>query len=314
MPDQLITYPLARDLITVSRDPDRYDWDFDATVHEIPPTDLDLIHLDQLRAQANVYNEINYTTDTQICYSYFRHVQGHPRWVDSRCLRTRWAYRTCAECEAGYDPCHDDGCQICWPRPEGISNRRMHRFYRSWQQRRDGVSPWGYRGNPCDDNDCRICRPRWSLSLSELSALNAQERRSNWERHVARQRRELLTEMQDRAKARARELLQELCTAEQWETYQRDGHIPVKGSNGGDYLITKGYSGNVIVGTANDGYVNGRYTYVQRKCAHPNMTDTVKIGNLGTEYIRLPDEDAMIAQMLRIQADEQGWLEIANNY
>jgi hypothetical protein len=152
------------------------------------------------------------------------------------------------------------------------------------------------------------------MSLIELSARNAQERRHNWERHVEAQRYERVKEMQAAAQARAQELLEELCTTEQWEIYQRDGHIPVKGSNGGDYLITKGYSGNVIVGTAEDGYVNGRYTYVQRKCAHPNMTDRVKIGNFGEEWIRLPDEDAMIAQMLRIQADEHGWLEVANNY
>jgi hypothetical protein len=99
------------------------------------------------------------------------------------------------------------------------------------------------------------------------------------------------TQRRRQAEARARALLLSLLTEDARATFADTGVIHVVGSAGGRYRIERGYSGNIHGG--------GR-----EYCAHPRMTSP--------EGDRMPMEDAMIAQMLMIQTDEPGFLEIAN--
>jgi hypothetical protein len=54
--------------------------------------------------------------------------------------------------------------------------------------------------------------------------------------------------------------------------------------------------------------------YMRRKCAHPQMGSEINMGNLGTGYVAMAFADAMIAQKLMIETDEQAWLNVANNF
>lgn len=314
MPDQLLLYPRAAEgLITVDRRDYAYsDWGFDDRIYPIPPAGSGYISLEAIRLRTFEYTEA-YDLPTPaepICNDYYTHLRTHGRWVGENGRRTTFAEPTCQICDEWTEPrrCTNDYCRVCWPPP--TSTTRYHQLYRSWAERRAGASPWAYRGNPCDRQDCTICRPLWAMSLVELARVNVRRQRRRWEDHVSERRYQRVQEIQRTAAQRAAALLKELCTDEQWTTYLSEGHIPVVGSNGGRYLITSGYSGNVIVGEDPE----NRYEYLRRKCAHPNMTEWVDIDNLGKDYIRMPDEDAMIAQMLCIQADEDEWLSIANNY
>lgn len=290
--------------IELSREAEPHEWTFDPTVYANPPAEI----RPQLWTFDETYNEIH-------CSNQRYHVQDHRRWYSGSAVgvheRSNYIYRTCARCEDGTYPgrCHDGGCRACWPRPD-LPPSAFHMMYRSREQIREQVSPWAHRGNQCGDaRYCRVCYPLWAMNLVELSAFNARERRESWERHVAIQRMQLLEEMHEKATKRAQELLKSLCTPEQWENYRQRQQIPVTGSKGGQYLIEKGYSGNVIVVGE-----ERRWGNVARKCAHPRMSHGVVLGNLGTGHVSMAEEDAMITQMLCIQANEEHWLDVANNF
>ena len=92
------------------------------------------------------------------------------------------------------------------------------------------------------------------------------------------------------AMQRAERLLRATLTLEQQRQFEQHGWFDVEGSAGGRYRILTGYQRNVQrLGP------DGRPTH--QLCAHP--TD-------------VPDEDAMLAQKLLLEADEAAFSRIAN--
>lgn len=97
------------------------------------------------------------------------------------------------------------------------------------------------------------------------------------------------------AAVRASATLTSLLTAEQRRQYAERRFFDVVGSRGGRYRIRHGCAGNVCR------LADSRET--DSYCAHPPMRD---------EHGALPYEDAMIAQLLALTADEDGFLAVAN--
>ena len=92
------------------------------------------------------------------------------------------------------------------------------------------------------------------------------------------------------ARQRAERLLRATLTLEQQRQFEQHGWFDVEGSAGGRYRILTGYQRNVErLGS------DGRPTH--RLCAHP---------------ADVPDEDAMLAQKLLLEADEAAFSRIAN--
>jgi len=95
----------------------------------------------------------------------------------------------------------------------------------------------------------------------------------------------------DAPRQRAERLLKANLTLEQTAQLEAQGWFEVLGSLGRRYRIWQGQVRNVIR-LGEDG------TPAQRLCAHP------------AEYV--PDEDAMLAQKLLIEVDEEAFAKIAN--
>lgn len=92
------------------------------------------------------------------------------------------------------------------------------------------------------------------------------------------------------AKRRARKILKEFCTPEQWKQFLKQKTITVIGSHSGIvYTVILGRIHNVKVSSE-----ESKYTL----CAHPQ--------------IMVPDEDTILAQKLMLECNEQEFLKIAN--
>ena len=98
------------------------------------------------------------------------------------------------------------------------------------------------------------------------------------------------------AEARAEELLRELLDDQQWKDWLRVHQFEVIGSEGRKYKIIKGHAGNVKE-------LNDLGQTVASLCIHPQMH---------TEGGRLPETDAVIAQLLTLRTDEAEFRRIAN--
>lgn len=111
------------------------------------------------------------------------------------------------------------------------------------------------------------------------------------------------------AKARAEQTLLMLLTPEQRREYKERRQFHVRGSKGTLYRILHGSSGNVrqVLSEADEG--RGLHAF----CAHPRMRVDGD-SELGIAGGVLPHEDAMIAQMLALMADEDQFLAVANRH
>ena len=130
-----------------------------------------------------------------------------------------------------------------------------------------------------------------------IAALDEDEQRRLDE---SRARRAVEREEQDRkwaaAEVRANELLHELLNDQQWAAWLKDHNFRVTGSEGGHYWIKKGYAGNVK-------QLDDQGKVIASLCIHPNMH---------TDQGRLPETDAVIAQLLTLRTDEAEFRRIAN--
>jgi hypothetical protein len=95
----------------------------------------------------------------------------------------------------------------------------------------------------------------------------------------------------DAASARAKRLLKEVLTSEQWEQYLADGSFMVRSQSGAIYRLRHGWAGNVQLlddtGRATDSF-----------CIHPREN--------------VPYEDNLIAQMMMLTSQESEFLRVAN--
>lgn len=201
----------------------------------------------------------------------FNHVGAHERWSRNY-------------------PCSYHTCRTCYELPDVP----YHRGYRAYNL------VYFTRKNPCDRADCLVCRPGWSLTATELSNRHQQTYeilriQRNYEA-IEKRRADLRT----LSETRARELLLSFLDDKQRSDYLRYDRFVITGSDGNDYMIYRGYSGNVKI------LETGRL-----KCAHPEMEITFNDPDLGDMYIELPDEDAMVAQVLMIMTDVERFMDTA---
>lgn len=96
-------------------------------------------------------------------------------------------------------------------------------------------------------------------------------------------------ELRDAA-SRARALLESLLTASQLATLRADGYFDVIAPSGNRYRIYEGSHGNVAL-------LDNRNHETRRYCGQPEG---------------VPTADMMLAQKLQLEADEQGFLAVAN--
>lgn len=150
----------------------------------------------------------------------------------------------------------------------------------------------------------RIIQPARQLTGAELEAMAAQERA----RHERERQRQAAweagrpqREAEDRARAALRlkaeetaeELLLAILTQEQRETYRNQHYVVITGRSGKRYRVRRGRSGNIDV-------INREGRVEERLCAHPGVA--------------CPDSDTVTAQLLHLQADEEGFWRKANRH
>lgn len=130
-----------------------------------------------------------------------------------------------------------------------------------------------------DVNSVRYVEPP-PLTKAQLRELRRQE--------VARQREaERYVEERNAALKRAEDLLVSMLNEQQKQQFELHGEFQVIGSKGGQYVIRRGYAGNVISGR-------------RRYCGH--LSDS-----------RIPQADHMLAQKLMIETNEEAYLAVAND-
>jgi hypothetical protein len=257
------------------------------------------------------------TDEGVLCDGGRSHIRYYHHQVNpNRDTPSRWSY-TCYDCTHrevmevnGRIYCGDPYCETCYPRPTGPS----HMSHFGYNQLIRGRSPWSSRINPCRRGlSCHTCHPSWSLTLPELSQRRQEELEGRREAERQERRDVRRREIVDTSRTRAAELLTSLLTEEQNNTYKEYGFFKVVGSNGGVYDITKGYSGNVRI-VENESEQMGHWErYRGKRCAHPEMYHEIDMGgDLGSTDVDLPEEDAMIAQMLMITTDERAFLNVSN--
>lgn len=95
----------------------------------------------------------------------------------------------------------------------------------------------------------------------------------------------------------ARRVLVAILDDENRRRLQNEERVIVTGSHGGRYVVTMGYSGNVW-------RIGPKGGLSISFCAHPPMTVN--------GAVEVPVEVAMIGQILALQADEPGFLRVAN--
>ena len=113
---------------------------------------------------------------------------------------------------------------------------------------------------------------------------------------VIREQRELEKSMDPKAmeaRRKARRLLVDNLSPSQRQTFKRHGFFYVRAQSGNEYRIERAFTHNVKL-------IKGRRkkTTISTYCAHPNEP--------------VPTCDSMLAQKLMLEADERGFLDIAN--
>jgi hypothetical protein len=98
------------------------------------------------------------------------------------------------------------------------------------------------------------------------------------------------------AKERAHALLFSLLPEPERQRYTHEGFFEVIGSHGGHYRIHRGVAGNII-------WLHPDGKPGSSLCCHPNIY---------TDAGRMPDEDAMIGQLLALRTDEASFVRTAN--
>ena len=125
-------------------------------------------------------------------------------------------------------------------------------------------------------------------------APTAAELKARREREAtAVRKRKQLEAAREVAQERAKVLLEECLSPAQKRAYRRWGTIPVVAASGKRYRIEKGSMGNVVE-------IKDRKV-VARFCCHPTMQGGV-----------VPYHDAMLAQKLMLEVDEEAFLKLAN--
>ncbi len=129
---------------------------------------------------------------------------------------------------------------------------------------------------------------QWATQVHETQ----EQRRAREERDV-KMRAELAAQEKRRvhAKLRARKLLVDHLDAEQRKSYEEKGHFYLLTRSGKKYRIDQGTHGNV------------------------KLVDVTKNSLLGSYCIQpsgVPDEDAMLAQKLHLEMNEEEFLRVAN--
>lgn len=123
------------------------------------------------------------------------------------------------------------------------------------------------------------------------------ERRTAEMHRVRAEREAELWARVEAANERARDLLRSVVTDEQWQEFERDNSITVRGSAGGLYsVVCSGTNGNVR-------YLSEGGEVLGTLCAHPH--DYTDEGDI-------PTTDLHAGQVLALATDEQAWLSKAN--
>lgn len=94
---------------------------------------------------------------------------------------------------------------------------------------------------------------------------------------------------------RASETLRLLLDDQQWDSWQRDLNFELLTQSGRRYRVRRGHAGNVRL--------IEQGVEVESLCCHPEML---------TNHGRLPNEDAVIAQVLALRTDEESFRRTAN--
>lgn len=109
------------------------------------------------------------------------------------------------------------------------------------------------------------------------------------------------TARREAARTRAEGLLRTVLNEQQWDSYQRERHFELITQSGRLYRIRRGVSHNVEL-IEND-------EPLESYCAHPNTAvysdDQKFLGNM-------PAEDVVVAQVLALRTDEEGFRRTAN--
>lgn len=140
-------------------------------------------------------------------------------------------------------------------------------------------------------------RARW--------AQEAAERETRWQareaEREARHRADL--EALEVAKVRAEETLRAVLDDEQWAAWESDKRFELITQSGRRYRVARGISHNIKLIAADSD------REVESLCAYPRRAIHDDAGNrLG----QLPAEDVVIAQVLALRSDEEGFRRVAN--
>ena len=113
-------------------------------------------------------------------------------------------------------------------------------------------------------------------------------------RKVEQRRRELASE-------RAEQLLKTILTEDQWVSWERDKNFELITQSGRRYRIRRGVSHNVQL--VEDDFET------ESLCAHPAISVWSEDGGL---LGKIPAEDVVVAQVLALRTDEEGFRRVAN--
>jgi len=142
-----------------------------------------------------------------------------------------------------------------------------------------------------------LARPAVGITRIGAPALVRTEEEWTVIREEQERQRAIRDEQQKEARAEARKLMEVVLSKEQMNEYLTKGYFTVIGSEGGEFRIYHGTSGNLKQ------VVKGQE--VNALCVHPQLYD-----HEGDGY--LPTEDSMVAQAFALMHDELGTVQVAN--
>lgn len=143
-------------------------------------------------------------------------------------------------------------------------------------------------------------------SLYGLPSETAEQREARARRDAERMARVAEAETQRAALAvqardRALETLRLVLTDEQWTQYEREERFELITQSGKRYRISRGHAGNVKLIEDDE--------IAESLCVHPRMA---AFDEAHRHVGDLPNEDAVIAQVLALQTDEDAFRKVAN--